>query len=154
RFGADQGFQTYDDRFTASAAHGEGRLDDAGRAAAARLFYEERTAGDVVDAATPWLREALRGRAPFLLWIHFFDPPAVYRPPARFALKYGAESYEGEIAYVDEQLGRLLGELKGRRNVTVAVVADHGESLGEHGEATHGLFVYQSTIRVPWILSG
>ncbi|MFN8179856.1 MAG: sulfatase-like hydrolase/transferase [bacterium] len=154
RFGADQGFQTFDDRFTGSAAHGEGRLEESARVVATRLFYEERAASDVVDAAAPWLREAARGRAPFFLWIHFFDPHAVYRPPARFALKYGAESYEGEIAYVDEQLGRLLKELGGRRNVTVAVVADHGESLGEHGEATHGLFVYQSTIRVPWIVAG
>ncbi len=152
RFGMDQGFAVYDDRLTGSAAREDG-LDDSGRDAASRLFYDEREASAVVDAALPWLAEARRGERPWFAWIHFFDPHAAYRPPARFALRYGAGSYEGEIAYVDEQIGRVLDALGGG-DVTVCVVADHGEALGEHGEATHGLFVYEGVIRVPWIVAG
>ncbi len=152
RFGLDQGFAEYDDRLTGSAAREDG-LDRTGRDAASRLFYDEREASAVADAALPWLEEARRGERPWFAWVHFFDPHAAYRPPARFALRYGPDSYEGEIAYVDEQIARLLAAAPGG-DVTVAVVADHGEALGEHGEASHGLFVYEGVIRVPWILAG
>ena len=153
RFGLDQGFAAYDDSLTGSAAHDDGLPDVASRDAASRLFYEERTAAPTADAALRWLQEAMRGDRPYFAWIHFFDPHAVYQAPARFAARWGAGSYEGEIAYVDEQIGRVLAAVRGS-DPTVVVVADHGESLGEHGEASHGLFVYQPVIHVPWILAG
>lgn len=153
RFGADQGFDTYDDMFARPAGSGAG--DEQSEDVASRLFYDERTAEETVDRALPWLREAVKGREPFFLWLHFFDPHASYRPPARFLRGPGADPYDGEISFVDEQIGRVLeaaAELSGR--LTVAVTADHGESLQQHEEATHGLFVYESTLRVPWIVAG
>ncbi|MBZ0267355.1 sulfatase-like hydrolase/transferase [bacterium] len=153
KFGVDQGFDTFDDEFARPAAGGSG--DEQSGDVARRLFYDERTAEETVDRALPWLREAARGGEPFFVWIHFFDPHASYRPPARFLRAPGADPYDGEISYVDEQIGRVLGELAGLSDrLTVAVTADHGESLGEHEEGTHGLFVYESTLRVPWIVAG
>jgi arylsulfatase A-like enzyme/Flp pilus assembly protein TadD len=149
-FGLDQGFDVYDDSLTASSSAGvpPGGSDELSR----RLFYDERTASQVTDAALPWLRRARSSGAPFFLWVHYFDPHATYRPPAPFA---GTDPYQGEITYVDSEIGRLLAELEDDRDrVTVCVTADHGESLGEHGEVTHALFVYRSTLRVPWILAG
>lgn len=153
RFGVEQGFDLYDDDFSRPAAGtGMGERTDE---VASRLFYDERRATDVTDRALPWLREAARGSRPFFAWIHFFDPHAAYQAPARFASIYGADSYEAEVAYVDEQIGRVLAELRDLHDrVQVVVTADHGESLGQHEEATHGLFVYESTLRVPWILAG
>lgn len=153
KFGLDQGFDTYGDDFSGPAA-GTGfseRTNDV----ASRLFYDERTASEVVDEALPWLEAAARGPDPFFAWVHLFDPHASYRAPARFARQYGADSYEAEVAFVDEQIARLLESLEGLEDrVTVLVTADHGESLGEHEEATHGLFIYESSLRVPWILAG
>jgi arylsulfatase A-like enzyme/Flp pilus assembly protein TadD len=154
-FGADQGFDAFDDDLSESAVGAAANVPEDAARVAERLFYEERTASSVVDAAIPWLREARRGPAPWFLWVHFFDPHAVYRPPAHLASRYGADSYEGEVAYVDEQLARLLAELGGASDdVTIVVTADHGESLGEHEENTHGLFIYQSSLHVPWVMAG
>lgn len=153
RFGTDQGFDVYDDSLSSSSAGAATARGAAADDMARRFFYDERAASDVVDAALPWLHEAGRGDRPFFAWVHFFDPHADYRPPSRFAAQYGPRSYEGEIAYVDEQIGRLLSAVR-TKGVTIAVVADHGESLRDHQEMTHGLFVYQSTIRVPCILAG
>jgi arylsulfatase A-like enzyme/Flp pilus assembly protein TadD len=151
-FGTSQGFARFDDDFTGNAA---GAATGGSREIAERLFYDERNADDVVDAAIPWLEEAVRGPAPFLLWLHFFDPHAVYQPPPRQASVYGGGSYEGEVAFVDEQIGRVLEVLQPVRDQTVVcVTADHGESLGEHEETTHGLFVYESTLHVPWVMEG
>jgi arylsulfatase A-like enzyme/tetratricopeptide (TPR) repeat protein len=151
-FGANQGFDEFDDSLTASSLGGNAPAREDAEIAE-RLFYEERLAGEVVDAAIPWLREARSGSSPWFLWVHFFDPHAVYRPPAHLASQYGPTSYEGEIAYVDEELARLVAEVD-RDATTIVVTADHGESLGEHSENTHGLFVYQSSLRVPWVIAG
>ena len=143
RFGFDRGFDSYDDHLP--------RGKDARRTA-----YVERTADRTTDAALAWLRSSERGDAPFFLWVHYFDPHAPYEAPAE-AMVGAASPYDGEIGFVDTQLGRLLRGLDERRAATpplLLVTADHGESLGEHGEDTHGIFVYDATIRVPLLLAG
>lgn len=152
-FACDQGFETYNDVLTSNAS---GKSEDPAHTdEALRLFYDERVAKDVTDASIEWLRPTIEKQKPFFLWIHYFDPHASYRPPEPFASRYGAQSYEGEIASVDAQIARILETLQPlRKDLTIVIVADHGESLGEHEEMTHGLFVYESTLRVPWILAG
>jgi choline-sulfatase len=144
RFGLDRGFEVYDDNLP--------RGKDARRTA-----YVERTADRTTDAALRWLETTPSpAPAPFFLWIHYFDPHAPYEAPAAF-MAGGAKPYDGEIAFVDAQLARLLqraDELGKERPTLVLVTADHGESLGEHGEDTHGIFVYDATIRVPFLLAG
>ncbi len=138
RFGLAQGFDTYDDEL--SPAHG-GQL------------LAERDAAAVADKAREWLKGA--GDAPFFLWVHFFDPHHPYQPPPPF-LSLGSP-YDGEVAFCDQEIGKLVGALErsGRLSTTLLVAtSDHGESLGEHGEATHGIFLYDATLRVPLILSG
>jgi membrane-anchored protein YejM (alkaline phosphatase superfamily) len=101
----------------------------------------ERRASEVVNHALGWLQQA-KGRAVFL-WVHFYDAHDPYDPPEPFKSRYKSDPYDGEIAYVDAQLGRFLscvahsGPL---RQIIYRVMADHGESLGEHGENTHGVF--------------
>ncbi len=154
-FGANQGFDVFDDDLSESSAGPIANAPGEGADVVEHLFYDERVAPQVVDAAVPWLREVRSGSSPFFLWVHFFDPHAVYRPPPHLAARYGSTSYDGEVAYVDEQLGRLFSELEGMRDrLTIVVTADHGESLGEHSETSHGLFVYQSSLRVPWVMAG
>ncbi|HET9887093.1 MAG TPA: sulfatase, partial [bacterium] len=152
-FACDQGFEAYNDVLSSNAS---GKTEDAaGGGDALRLYYDERVAKDVTDASLDWLRSTMKKKTPFFLWVHYFDPHASYRPPEPFASRYGPQSYEGEIASVDAQIARLVEVLKPLHSeMTVAVVADHGESLGEHEEMTHGLFVYESTLQVPWILAG
>jgi arylsulfatase A-like enzyme/Flp pilus assembly protein TadD len=130
RFGLDQGFDVYDDSFARSRS---------------RVAFAERRGADVVAPARDWI--ASRGDEPYFLWVHLFDPHAPYNPPEPFP-----QGYEGEVAYVDSVLGNLLAVVPD--NALVAVTADHGEGLGEHGEGTHSLFVYDSTLRVPWLLRG
>src|SRR5262249_51559290 len=92
---------------------------------------------------------------PFFGWVHLYDAHAPYEPPAPFAARFKGSPYDGEIAYVDACIGRLIAALErtGRLDRTlVAVVADHGESLGEHGEQEHGMFLYDSVLRIPWIM--
>jgi choline-sulfatase len=143
RFGLDRGFETYDDQLP--------RGKDARRTA-----YVERTADRTTDAALRWLDGLAPGdSAPFFLWVHYFDPHAPYEAPAEYTLG-AASPYDGEIAFVDTELARLLRKVqeKSGGSALVLVTADHGESLGEHGEDTHGIFVYDSTIRVPFLLEG
>lgn len=116
----------------------------------------ERTGIETAEAATRWLDGPARDAdRPLFLWAHFFDPHAPYAPPDRFLRRAGGDPYDGEIAALDAAVGALLaglrttGELDG---AVVLIVGDHGESLGEHGEATHGLFVYDATLRVPFLL--
>ena len=143
RFGFAQGFDTYDDRLP--------RGDGAGRTA-----QTERRADATTDAVLGWLGQRTP-TAPWFLWVHYFDPHAPYDPPDRFRARFAAKLYDGEIAFVDSEIGRLLDWLRERGalvHTTVLVTADHGESLGDHGEETHGVFVYDATVRVPWILAG
>jgi arylsulfatase A-like enzyme len=141
RFGLDQGFEVY--HFPQPTRE------------PTRDLYVERPANEVVDDALAWLSGLDAGER-FFVWLHFFDPHMPYEPPPAWRLP-SLHPYEGEIGFCDAQLGRLLEALEetGRaRNLLVAVTADHGESLGEHGEETHGVFIYQATLHVPLILSG
>ena len=142
RFGLARGFDVYDDRLP----HGGDRR---------RAAYVERPADQTTAAARAWVEAG--PSPPWFLWVHYFDPHAPYEPPPALAPGFAGHPYDGEIAFVDEQLGVLLGylETKGLMPGTVVLVtADHGESLGEHGEETHGVFVYDATLRVPFIVTG
>ena len=143
RFGFDRGFESYDDHLP--------KGNDP-----RRTPYVERPADATTDAALRWLGAAKDAR-PFFLWVHYYDPHAPYEPPGELAARFGASPYDGEVAFVDAQIARLLrglGDDAAQARTLVLVTADHGEGLGEHGEGTHGLFVYDSTLKVPWILAG
>lgn len=137
QFGLSRGFDVYDDKvFDASTT-----------------YMPERRAADTAERAMNWLKNRPQGA--FFLWVHFFDPHMPYDPPEPFKAQYGHNPYDGEIAYVDHVVGKLLATLdeKGETdNTLIILTADHGEGLGEHGEMTHALFVYDGTIRVPLIV--
>ena len=114
----------------------------------------ERPANEVADAAAAWVREA---PMPFFAWVHFYDPHAPYAPPPPFRERFADRPYDGEIAFTDAQLGRILDVLRAAghgEDTLVIVLADHGEGLGEHDEGGHGILAYQSTLRVPLLVSG
>jgi arylsulfatase A-like enzyme/Flp pilus assembly protein TadD len=139
RYNLAQGFDLYDDDLSA------------GRERHSRMVAD-RPAEAVVDAATAWLDER-RGERPWFLWVHFYDPHAAYSPPPPYRDDYRARLYDGEIAYMDSEIGRLLAHPRvGRDGALVTVIGDHGESLGEHGEQTHALLAYDATLHVPWLL--
>ena len=143
RFGFDHGFAVYDDQMP-RPGQGHEFLEDA-----------ERRAGDTVDRAVEWLEK--RGDKPFFLWVHVYDPHTPYDPPSPFREQYKDRPYDGEIAYADRELGRLMESLKRKsapEKTLVAVLSDHGESLGEHGEYSHGVFLYDATLRIAFLLSG
>lgn len=143
RFGLSRGFETYDDVMPPLEFN------------AAVIREPERRASTVADHALTWLQSHPAGR--FFLWVHFFDPHTPYDPPPPFRSRYAGRLYDGEIAYTDTQVGRLIQALRlsGLEKQTLLVVlGDHGESLGEHGESTHGVFLYDSTVRIPLILAG
>ncbi len=137
RHGLDQGFRLYD--------------DDLGSGYTAGTVVGERQAEDTTLAAQRLLQQL---KPPFFLWVHYFDPHEEYRPPTQFADAATGphRRYDGEIAYMDAQVGALLDTLPERTHV--AVVGDHGEMLGDHGELTHGLLLYQGARRVPLLLAG
>ncbi len=113
----------------------------------------ERRGMEVVQHAESWLSAHPAG--PRLVWVHLYDPHDPYEPPAPYSGQYKDRPYDGEIAYADSALGHLIGYLKARAwfdNALVIVVGDHGEGLGEHGEDTHGIFLYDSTTHVPLIV--
>jgi arylsulfatase A-like enzyme/tetratricopeptide (TPR) repeat protein len=137
-FGLAQGFDLYDDALPSSTPEIAGTVS-------------ERRGEEVTRAFSSWLTRRSSER-PFLAWLHYFDPHLPYAPPAPFP-----PGYDGEIAYVDAQIGLVLHALEAsgtREETLIVVTSDHGESLGEHGEKTHGFFVYDATLRVPLILSG
>jgi arylsulfatase A-like enzyme/Tfp pilus assembly protein PilF len=119
------------------------------------VFAEIR--GDVVARrALEWLEKSERGK-PFFLWVHFYDPHFPYDAPEPYRSRYKKDLYGGEVAYTDEQVGKLLrslAELRLDSNTLVVLLADHGESLGEHGEYTHGVFLYDSTMHIPLMFAG
>jgi choline-sulfatase len=133
RFGLSRGFETYDDAIARDPND------------AKASFEAERRGGETVDRALEWLKRS-DARAWFA-WVHLYDAHAPYAPPAPYP-----QTYDGELAYVDAQVGRLLGAID-RNKTAVIVVGDHGESLGEHGELTHGLLLYESTLHVPLIFA-
>lgn len=144
RFGLNQGFRTYYDHFDFS------RLDET------NLDLTERRGDLVMDEALKWLaRRPADSSQPFFLWVHLYDPHFPYTPPEPYATRYRSHLYDGEIAFADAQVGRLLTYLKEQHldaNAIMVLAGDHGEGLGEHGEKTHGFFLYNSTLHVPLVI--
>ncbi|MET0554211.1 MAG: sulfatase-like hydrolase/transferase [Vicinamibacteria bacterium] len=140
RFGLARGFDHYDDRIERNAQ-------------GASVLESERRGEEVAGAAEAWIGAQTR---PFLAWVHLYDPHAPYDPPSPQREAFAGRPYEGEVAYADACFGRVLAAARARAGarLLVAVTADHGEGLGEHGERTHGFFVYGSTLRVPMVLAG
>jgi arylsulfatase A-like enzyme len=140
-YGLDRGFATYDDAIEVGKD---------------RLIAERK--GDVVtDRALAWLGARLQHDDGFFLWVHLFDPHQPHEPPEPFRTRYAKDLYRGEIAFCDAQVGRLIAALEQAHRLEstlVVVTADHGESLGEHGEDSHGLFVYDATALVPLVIAG
>jgi arylsulfatase A-like enzyme/Tfp pilus assembly protein PilF len=137
--GFDHGFDTYDAGF---------RLPQAGES---RYGTVERRGSEVVAHALAWLQRP--GKGPFFLWLELNDAHAPYQPLAGYAR--AGSPYNGEIKYVDAQVGKMLAALRARKlydGALIVVAGDHGESLGAHGEATHGVFLYDETIRVPLLV--
>jgi arylsulfatase A-like enzyme/Flp pilus assembly protein TadD len=145
RWGISQGFDRYFDDFDFSKVR-----------PAAGMDAIQRPGGETVDAALAWLGED-RAR-PFFLWVHLYDPHTPYAAPPDWAARFPRTlqgAYDAEIAFADAQLGRLLDALGGRaRDTVIAVLGDHGEMLGEHGEQTHGFFVYDAAVRIPMVVAG
>src|SRR5258708_4210849 len=113
----------------------------------------ERRGGTVVDHAPAWLSQA--PNKPFFLWVHLYDAHDPYDPPSPYKERYASQPYDGEIAYADACVGKLLDALRKRGlydEALIAVMADHGESLGAHGENTHGVFLYDETLHVPLLV--
>jgi choline-sulfatase len=141
KWGVAQGFQTYFDDF------------DLTKYQSLSLGSVDRPGNEVADHALAWLGKAAGSR--FFGWVHFYDAHSPYEPPEPFLSQYRGHPYIGEIAFVDSQVGRLLAFLDEHdlaKKTVVVVMGDHGESLGEHGESTHGFFVYQATMHVPLLI--
>ncbi len=135
QFGLGRGFERYDDEFGAEAV--------------------ERRGAATVDAALAYLEEV--GSGPQFAWVHFYDPHEPYDPPEPFRSRFSGDPYLGEIASMDREVGRLIEgfeSLVGPGGGKILVIADHGEGLGDHGEALHGNLLYQETMRVPLIVAG
>jgi arylsulfatase A-like enzyme/Flp pilus assembly protein TadD len=136
--GFERGFDTYDAGF-----HRRRMGED-------RYQAIERRGGEVVAHALTWLNAHQKG--PVFIWVHLYDAHDPYDPPEPYKTRYASAPYDGEIAYADSAVGKLLTYLRAHGlydSAVIAVMADHGESLGEHGETTHGIFLYDETIRVP-----
>lgn len=151
KFGFDQGFELFDDDLT---GHIEDHLGERAQPKQ-RLFFDERRAAQVNEAVLPWLESQATNAKPFFLWVHYFDPHQPFEPPSPFNQQYADDLYAGEISYSDRSLGRLLEHIEQLgllENTLVVMTADHGEGLGEHGEQTHAVLAYNSTLHVPLIL--
>lgn len=141
RFGLGVGFDVYDDRFGQTHAPTE-------------FGMPERPASEVVPLARGWIASRDGTSERWFVWLHLFDPHAPYRPPPPFDSQYAGRPYYGEVAAVDRALAPLLSELEhADRPTFVVMTGDHGEALGEHGEQSHGLFAYESTLHVPLIVA-
>jgi choline-sulfatase len=132
RFGLDRGFDRYDDEVPRDPGN-------------ASTYDAERRGSDTIDRALDWLKQG--SAQPVFTWVHLYDAHAPYAPPQPYP-----QTYDGEIAYVDAQVGRLLAAVDAG-NTIVIVVGDHGEGLGEHGELTHGLLLYEPTLHVPMFIA-
>ncbi len=145
RWGLKQGFQHYDDNFDLEKY----KTLDLGRV--------QIPANQVIDKTITWLKDHMK--QPFFLWIHLYDPHIPYAPPEPYLTEYSSRGmvglYDGEIAFMDSQIGRFINWMKKKgvyKNTLFIFVGDHGEELGQHGEQTHGYFVYDAAIRVPLII--
>lgn len=139
RFGLVQGFDIYDENYESVQY--------------IKLSAGERKAEAVIDPALDWLNKQ---QAPWFLWIHCYDPHDPYEPPEPFKSRYQESLYDGEVAYVDHELGKVITHLKEKnlfKKTLIVFTGDHGESLGQHDEMTHGYLAYNSTIWVPLIIS-
>ena len=136
RFGLARGFETYDDELPAGQA--------------------ERAARETTDWVLAHLQH--ESRQPLFLWVHYYDPHSPYTPPEPFLSRYREKPYLGEIAAMDQQLGRLVEafeqQSKSKGPAAIVIVGDHGEGLGDHGESQHGNLLYQATMHVPLLLVG
>lgn len=145
RFGLNSGFDIYDQNYPAGAD--------------LEFIYSERKAEAVISSAINWLKGEDNNKdrnQPWFLWIHCFDPHQPYMPPEPFASQFKNDLYSGEVAYVDSVLGQLFDYLEktNQWSSTIKIfTGDHGQSLGEHGESTHGYFAYNSTLWVPLVIS-
>jgi arylsulfatase A-like enzyme/Flp pilus assembly protein TadD len=138
RFGLNQGFDVYDDYYPSQPAK--------------NVAYSERKAEKTIQAALDWLSQQ---NDKWFCWIHLWDPHSPYSAPEPYATKFKEDPYSGEVAYVDQELEKLLNlvENKGWTEQTLVILTgDHGESLGDHGEMTHSYFAYNSTIWIPLII--
>ncbi|MCM8791092.1 MAG: sulfatase-like hydrolase/transferase [Candidatus Omnitrophica bacterium] len=143
KYGLNRGFDTYDDKME--------KLKDK---QILKFMDEERPADKVTEAAQKWL--AANKDKSFFLWVHYYDPHTIYNPPAPYNEIYKDNLYDGEIAFTDEHIGKLLATLKELgldKNTLIVFTSDHGESLGEHSEIGHAIFLYDSTLKVPLIFS-
>ncbi|RPJ01903.1 MAG: hypothetical protein EHM31_04555 [Candidatus Aminicenantes bacterium] len=145
RWGLKQGFEHYDDQF------------DLNKYKHIDLGAIQRPGNVVMDAALAWLESRKGG--PFFSWIHLYDPHTPYEPPEPYLSEYAAGGlaglYAGEIAYMDEQIGRLSAWVAGAgldESTVIVLIGDHGEGLGSHGEGTHGYFAYDYALHVPFII--
>lgn len=134
RFGLARGFETYDDELPTGHA--------------------ERSSRDTTERALALLGQ--EARRPLFLWVHYYDPHSPYDPPEPFRSRYRKNLYLGEVAAMDQQLGRLVQafEQHGQTPIAIVIAGDHGEGLGEHGESQHGNLLYQATMHVPLLLVG
>lgn len=138
RFGLGVGFDIYDDRL--------GQLGSA-----ADVGERERRADLVIKAAVEWIG---RQSQKWFAWVHLYDPHVLYQPPGEWAARFPSEPYLGEVSWTDSAMGALIDRLTNEPRATLVVVTgDHGEGLGEHGELTHSVFAYESTLRVPLMVA-
>ena len=140
RFGLARGFDAYDDAIER-------------RTEGVSMLESERRCERVAAAAGEWVAAQAE---PFFAWAHFYDPHAPYDPPPPYPERMAGRPYDGEVAYADDCAGRLIDDArrKAGERLIVVVLADHGESLGAHGESTHGFFLYQPTLRIPMVVAG
>jgi arylsulfatase A-like enzyme/tetratricopeptide (TPR) repeat protein len=141
RWGLGQGFDHYSDRF------------DLSKYKVVNLGTVQKKGDEVMGDALAWLETVKQKR--FFAWVHLYDPHTPYEPPEPFASRYRGQPYLGEVAYTDHVVGRLVAWLKAAGqwdNTVLVLMADHGESLGEHGEKTHTFFIYDATVHVPLII--
>lgn len=143
-FGIEQGFDTFDD---VPVNRYEGGRD--------QVYEAERRALDVNKRVAAWLSSRPDPARKFFLWVHYYDPHDPYDAPDLPDRKLPGEGYDKEVAYMDAAIGDLLGRLERAGVLDTAIVmalSDHGEALGEHGERTHGVFLYEPVVHVPWIV--
>jgi arylsulfatase A-like enzyme/Tfp pilus assembly protein PilF len=141
KWGINQGFDTYFDDF------------DLSKSKNVSLGSIQRPGNEVLDKALPWIAES-QG-APFFAWIHLYDAHAPHRPPEPFLSRYKGHPYNGEVAFADSQVARLIAQLQSMgayERTVILVMGDHGESLGDHGEISHGFFIYNSVTHVPFAI--
>ncbi len=149
QFNLSQGFEEYNDYFQEDWTPSE--ID---ARTASSFGFVERTADRVNAAAFRWLDQ--QGSKPFFLWMHYFDPHQPYDPPPPYDSLFPGEPYDGEIAFADENFGKLMAYLDESgliEKTIIVVVGDHGEALGDHGEPTHASYIYDPTVRVPLLIS-